>query len=330
MLIINYKSKLFFKLIVLIFLSSIFFSTISTAENNSLPSYPTKLGPKTFDQATIKSFKNNYKNSIIYAFSGNEKFHSSRLQRSYFTNNLEIFYGDLYIGNYTNSEISYKLYFFLDYQQHSFSLSKKKSKNLMVYKFSVKSKSEKILPLRFGKITEGAHDILIVAICDEAMNTYNHPKIISHRANLYVKHGKFENIEYKELTNSEKKVMTDIIITKNIKYNNSKKDLIKSNKYNYLIHVSNFYNTKLKYSLIVMLNSKQVFINNNKRIIYFEQEEFSTNIIPIEINTKNKKISTNDKLFAIVTDNPYSVLEPVRGVYSKINANIRISNNILN
>lgn len=182
----------------------------------------------------------------------------------------------------------------------------------------------------FGKIVEGAHDIMIIGIRYDPDNTYKQTKIISHRSNIYVKNGKFKKIMYKKLISNKQPTILGVIINKN--HTDNLKPLtmlMSSQKDNYYIHVNNMYNENSKYSLIVMLNSKQIPVKSKETIFYFEQQKLASSVIPIEINTSTTD-KTDNELLAIVVDNPYSVLEPKRGVYSAINANIRVSNKVLN
>jgi len=326
MAIMKCKLHLYFFSVLLVLSSS-----SSIADNTTIPSYPTEPGPKTFNQGTLKQFKNSYKDAVIYSFNGNEKFHSSRLQRSYFTKKIEVFYGDFLIGNYTPVDIDFKLYFFIDYKQSVFSISNKNPSQLPIHKVTVKAESELILPLSLGKIAEGAHDILIIAIRDEPENRYRNSKMISHRANLYVKNGTFNNIEFTKLANPVQSKIINIVINKNPDKLEPLSKLVNTKHDKYFIHVNNFYRTNSKYSLLVLLNSKQISIDGKKKVIYFKQQKLSSNVIPIEINTESKKSTDRDnELLAIVIDNPFSVLEPNRGVYSNIHSNVRISNKIIN
>ncbi|MFV2055880.1 MAG: hypothetical protein ACC707_05395, partial [Thiohalomonadales bacterium] len=245
----------------------------SYAGNSAIPQHPTELGPKSLDRNTIENFKKSYPNSVIHAFIGNEKFHSSRLQRSYFTNAIEPFYGVFFIGNYTANDIKFTLNVFIDYQQYKFSISKNKLAHSIIHKITVRSGSELLLPLSIEGIPEGAHDIIITAIQDKPIGKYVRSRILSHRANLYVKYGEFNKVEYKLLSgNIENKIM-DIVINKN-KEPNSVTPLIKlDNTKNdkYFIHVNNPYQVNTNYSLIVLLNSQQIPIINmeNEKVIYF-------------------------------------------------------------
>jgi len=332
MIVIQKKQKII-RCLVSVFL--IAYSSIIIADTSKIPPYPNEAGPQSFSSATIEKFRKSYPGSVIHAFAGNEIFQASRLQRSFFTKKIQPFFGDFFIGNYTSIDISFNLYFLVDNRLCDFSISKKERVRSSTHNITVKSNSEIILPILLGDIPPGAHDILIVAVQDRRGKTNSRPRLLTHRANLYVKNGGFKDATFRKLNNGMKSSKSNITLNRE-RDNNAITPLAvlsQTEHDKYFVHVNNAYLIATKYSLIVLLNSKQVPIINreNSNILYFEQQALSSNVIPIEVNTSDvKPASLHNEMLVLIIDNPYTVLEPKRSEYSSVKAGVRVSNALVN
>ncbi len=307
--------------VLLIYLIFTTHANSSFAANN-IPPFPNEAGPKTFDRGTIEGFKNSFKDVVIHGFRGAEKFQSSRLQRSYFMTESGDFYGDFLIANYTDEEKKYKLYFFIDYTQKKYRAFNEES---IFHNVIIKKQSELVIPVVLNNISDGAHDLLIVAV-NEKNGILNQTNVLAHRANIYVKNGGFENIKFIKLTEStENSTETEIVISGREK-TNFELNLNGISNSKYYLHLNNYYKKSTRYSLIVLLNSKQISVGDLKKegAYYFKLNKFSKNVMPIELDVE----STKKELLAIVVDNPYTVLEPERSIFFNFNSRVRISNKL--
>ncbi|MEA4895896.1 MAG: hypothetical protein VB064_11645 [Oscillospiraceae bacterium] len=251
--------------------------------------------------------------------------------KSFKLNKNESFKKIIALGNMIDSDRTYRILLFVDFNQYSFLVN---GNEVLAYDFKAGQNEYSAIPIEINNLSEGFHDIFFVIVKDSDVKSLdidyrNHTdmnNLLFIRFNVTVGNNSVPTIEFKPLNSTGEAILDGVFLSKET-------DKLKrwsvdnttiSTQLNFNIHVGNkAYNEQQNYALITLLDWKQVNFYNNQNLIFFSLNKGTQSYISASINTPDKK-GVYD-LVSILINNPY---EPLTIKNSNIETGIRVGLNV--
>lgn len=293
-------------------------------------------GPADYDREIINTFINSGENGVLFAFNADSTHYGSKLQKSFQVVPGEDFKAKFMVANFTNIELSYTAYLFIDYKQTDFYVS---GKIIHTYDVAVRPRESADVSFCIKTIEHGTHDLLILLRRNndikidkgrESDNAYSDYSYLFYRANIFVGTDTFPKYNSSiALSKTSDAPATYIHVSKS---DTIEKDIYSSYPYlsaptnivaseGYYLHFNNPYNEQLSYSIITMNDRGQT------------ESCASCGAIYGTLNPKNQGsihiANTNlpQYVWAIMVENPFKNLEnPSRDALVNIPSHVSISN----
>lgn len=293
-------------------------------------------GPADYDREIINAFVNSGESGVLFAFNADSIHYGSKLQKSFQVVPGEDFKAKFMVGNFTNIELSYTAYLFMDYKQANFHVL---DKFIRTYDVVVRPRESVDVSFNIKTVERGAHDLLILLRKNNNVeinkeeghnNADSDYSYLFYRANIFVGTDTFPKYNSSvAMGKTSDAPATYIHVSKN---DALEKDIYSSYpalsaptnivaSERYYLHFNNPYNEQLSYSIITMNDRGQT------------ESCVSCGAIYGTLNPKNQGsiriANTNlpQYVWAIMVENPFENLEnPSRDALVNIPSHVSISN----
>ncbi len=262
---------------------------------------PKEKGPTDYPQDTFATFIKSGSEGVISSFLGSADLRSNKNQVSFYESAPGDINASYLISNYTNTELEYVLFCLIDYElTPCFADNDRKIRNE-----SIKSKERHVINIKISRPSIGAHDFSIIAFDKNNASMGN--VHLYHRAVFYIGSNVFREEKTAFIEAIEDKRGGDQAVINGDKSGLNFKHAIEMNiKGQGFFHIRNGEDSESNYKLLAF-TTKDGF--DDLRIIQswnsFRLKPNQSAALPIEI----ARASLNEKLFAILIENPYCKLE---------------------
>jgi len=314
-------------IMIVLFLSLNFLSASETKQENTIS---TNLSKKAL--MLIDSVKKSGDKGFLIEFQGNPKLKSSRLQLSFYSKTKGEMSGDFVIANLTDSNHNFTLAVLVDYKVTKFSTGGEEKLYVPV---KIPSQQHIKLPIYLSNISNGGHDIIIMAInSNPEKDIYSSDiPVLYRRANFFYKNKDMPKITY-HVANEEKNVSeySLIVINRSNKIDDFTElssnidQLDKNNNNDYFIHINNESETSSRYALVAInSNSSNPIVSENYNLPSFIKiNEKRSAMIPFNTNSNDP----GDKIRILLFREPTVQLEIENGVMNQVDSELIITKNI--
>lgn len=294
------------------------------AVGHSAPAQEELRGPTDFDFETIHAFTRTGEPGLLIALVGDPSLQASRLQMSYRLNNQQAFQAKFMACNHTTSDPEYDFFVLIDYRQQTFDLDGNAADAHRVFL----SKGDcKVSVLGVQPPGAGSHDMILAGIRRQSDQSIASPPdfgLIAHRATLMVG-GEERFPEQTPLDVSDGKYLPSGEDLRLYCLPSQHADDDKRPSPVYLT-AANPHAQGLEIALVLFANKTQVRVTDADD----EQSSFLT-IAPqttAQIKIGPSLTRPDAQLWALMIENPYTVLEPHRGVMAQLPAAVKRSNTL--
>lgn len=280
-------------------------------------------GPVDFDFETIEAFVNQGNPGVLTAMLGDSALGASRLQMYYRLETQGVFQGKFMVCNHTDDKLDYGIFALVDYRQQSFELNESVAYSHRIFLAQGACQTYSLVVPSPGA---GMHDLMFVGIRyqyreNKMMDPLPDFALISHRATLISDEAGFPDeslldiVESKDLSSNE-----DIqlhCVASPAKSNATERRRV-------YVKVANPHARTLKIALIFFADETQIPVTpgSDKQSLFFTLGPNKTT----EIEIDPALLGQGEQLWALMIENPYSVLESALGVMAQLPVDIKKSN----
>jgi len=285
-------------------------------------------GPADFDFETIGAFTNQGRLGVLTAMLGDPALGASRLQMDYRLETQGVFRGKFMVCNHTEDKLDYGVFALIDYRQQSFELNERIADSHRIF---LSQGACQTYPLVVPTTGAGTHDFIFVGIRyqsgeNKIMDPSPDLDLISHRATLrngeagFPEELLFDRVKSSDLQSSNEDIQ--LLCVASPFHSSESKATERPRIY---VKVANPHAHALKVALVFFADETQIQAvspTSAKQGLFFTLSPNKSTKIEID----PALLELNEQLWALMIENPHTVLEPKRGVMVQRPIDIKKSN----
>ncbi|MDX1252234.1 MAG: hypothetical protein IDH49_08330 [Gammaproteobacteria bacterium] len=291
-----------------------------------LASAPSGMGkPFEFDQKTVDAFLQSGERGVLIAMAGDPAL-CGALQLTCRLQTGDMFAARFLLCNQTGEMLSYRLIILADYRQHVFELGGVAGTS---HPLKIDSNSCKTYMIGVSHLGAGAHDLVFAAIRyvgDKPTGRGGDFAVLAHRMNLLVGRNEFpaytllENLEHTPRRGNIDAEIRFVSPTSNVP-----PDKDGGSRALLSVAVGNMLEQSLTHALLLFSGDVQIAAmdgdtDTGVKPMFFIVEPQSVVRANVHI------LQQRERLWALIIESPYALLEEKRGIMTKIPMAVRISN----
>lgn len=270
-------------------------------------------GPADFDFETIRAFTQMGEPGVLIALLGDPELQASRLQMSYRLKNQQAFQARLMACNQTPGDLEYYFFVLIDYRQQTFTLDGNAAN---AHSVSLPKGDCKTFALGVPPLSTGSHDMILAGIDPDF-------GLVSHRAVLLVgDEDRFPDHALLDVGGDDRLSSGEDVSLRCLPSQDSLDSIERS--FPVYLAAANTYTETLKAALVLFSNKGQVRVTDSG-----DAQGMFLILAPkkgVRIKIAPSSIRPDERLWALMIENPYTVLEPHRGVMAQLPTAVMKSN----
>jgi hypothetical protein len=257
------------------------------------------------------------------------------LQLFYWLEDDTPFVAEYLIINATDEPLKITILALIDYHQQEFYFNDHIAKRHSV---RIKPGKRTVATLGLPRLDRGVHDFILLAVKNEdpaKISNETNDQVVFHRANIFVNDLAFPKSDYRNL--GVKSALAHRTHTPAIRLlgNDIPSEPLLTDKVGtdqsrtYFLHINNAQDMPIRSAIVAFLNGRQIPIphETGDAVLYYKIPAGRQDAVPVTLNVPS--CHAGCELLVLSIDNPYTSLEPERGVMAQQPTRVRAANRLI-